>query len=160
MLETEKRNPATTHIDQADTVTMLRLMQDANRRSVDAVGEALDAVGKAVDAAAASLLTGGRIIYVGAGTSGRLAVQDAAECPPTFGVDYDTVVAVMAGGEKAVFGRLPGIQRLDGRAGVAVGEQAAAHRAGQRQGIFQSRGSKFAQARAGRGAGERPGHAG
>ncbi len=103
MLKTEQRNPETTHIDQADTATMLRLMQDANRRSVDAVGEALDAVGKAVDAAAEALRQGGRIIYVGAGTSGRLAVQDAAECPPTFGVDYDTVVAIIAGGEKAVF---------------------------------------------------------
>lgn len=103
MLETEKRNPATTHIDTADTATMLRMMQDANRRSVDAVGEALAAVAMAVDAAAEALSKGGRIIYVGAGTSGRLAVQDAAECPPTFGVDYDTVVAVMAGGEKAVF---------------------------------------------------------
>ncbi len=103
MLETEKRNPATTHIDTADTATMLRMMQEANRRSVDAVGEALDAVAQAVDAAAEALSNGGRIIYVGAGTSGRLAVQDAAECPPTFGVDYDTVVALIAGGEKAVF---------------------------------------------------------
>ena len=60
MLETEKRNPATTHIDTADTATMLRMMQDANRRSVDAVGEALDAVGKAVDAAAEALRQGGR----------------------------------------------------------------------------------------------------
>lgn len=103
MLETEKRNLATTHIDQADTATMLRMMQDANRRSVDAVGEALDAIAKAIDVAAEALRKGGRIIYVGAGTSGRLAVQDAAECPPTFGVDYDTVVALIAGGEKAVF---------------------------------------------------------
>ncbi len=103
MLETEKRNPATTHIDTADTATMLRMMQEANRRSVDAVGEVLDAVAQAVDAAAKALSNGGRIIYVGAGTSGRLAVQDAAECPPTFGVDYDTVVAIIAGGEKAVF---------------------------------------------------------
>ena len=103
MLETEKRNPATTHIDTADTATMLRMMQDANRRSVDAVGDALDAVAKAVDAAAEALAKGGRIIYVGAGTSGRLAVQDAAECPPTFGVDCETVVAIIAGGEKAVF---------------------------------------------------------
>ena len=103
MLETEKRNPATTHIDQADTATMLRLMQEANQRSVAAVGEALAAVGRAVDAAAEALRQGGRILYVGAGTSGRLAVQDAAECPPTFGVDYDTVVALIAGGERAVF---------------------------------------------------------
>ena len=82
---------------------MLRMMQDANRRSVEAVGEALDAVARAVDAAAAALAAGGRILYVGAGTSGRLAVQDAAECPPTFGVSPETVVALIAGGPDAVF---------------------------------------------------------
>lgn len=103
MFSTEKRNPKTTHIDQADTATMLKLINDENKRSVEAVGEALDAIGKAVDAAAESIANGGRIIYMGAGTSGRLAVQDAAECPPTFGVDHNTVVAIIAGGEKAVF---------------------------------------------------------
>ena len=100
---TERRNPATTHIDRADTATMLRMMQEANRRSVEAVEEALDAVGAAVDAAAAALARGGRLIYAGAGTSGRLAVQDAAECPPTFGVSSGTVVAIIAGGREAVF---------------------------------------------------------
>ena len=103
MIETEKRNPKTTHIDKADTMTMLRLINDENRRSVEAVDEALGEVAKAVDLAAAALAAGGRIIYAGAGTSGRLAVQDAAECPPTFGVDYNTVVAVIAGGDGAVF---------------------------------------------------------
>ncbi|MBQ6926003.1 MAG: N-acetylmuramic acid 6-phosphate etherase, partial [Kiritimatiellae bacterium] len=73
-LRTEQRNPATTHIDRAGTAEMLRMMQEANRRSVEAVGEALDAVGAAVDAAAEALARGGRILYVGAGTSGRLAV--------------------------------------------------------------------------------------
>ncbi len=102
-LSTERRNPATTHIDRADTDEMVRMMQEANRRSVDAVGEALGAIGKAVDAATEALARGGRIIYAGAGTSGRLAVQDAAECPPTFGVDPGTVVALLAGGREAVF---------------------------------------------------------
>lgn len=102
-LRTEQRNPATTHIDRAGTAEMLRMMQEANRRSVEAVGEALDAVGAAVDAAAEALARGGRILYVGAGTSGRLAVQDAAECPPTFGVDPGTVTALIAGGPGAVF---------------------------------------------------------
>ena len=100
---TERRNPATTYIDRVDTATMLRMMQEANRRSVEAVDGALEAVGKAVDAAAAALARGGRLIYAGAGTSGRLAVQDAAECPPTFGVSSGTVVALIAGGPEAVF---------------------------------------------------------
>ncbi len=102
MSETEKRNPKTTHIDKADTLTMLKLIQEENQRAVDAVGEAIDSIAPAVDAAAKALGEGGRLIYVGCGTSGRLAVLDAAECPPTYGVDYDTVIAVMAGGTDAI----------------------------------------------------------
>ena len=103
MLATEQRNPATKDFDKAGTDEMLRMMDEANRRSVDAVCEALPQVARVVDAAAAALAAGGRIIYVGAGTSGRLAVLDAAECPPTFGADPGTVVALMAGGAGAMF---------------------------------------------------------
>jgi N-acetylmuramic acid 6-phosphate etherase len=99
---TEARNPLTTHIDRASTEEMLRMISDANRRSVEAVDEALADIGKAVDAAAEALTNGGRIVYVGCGTSGRTAVADAAECPPTYGVDYNTVIAVIAGGESAI----------------------------------------------------------
>ena len=122
MQGTEQRNPATTHIDKADTATMLRMMQDANHRSVEAVGEALDAVGAAVDAAAAAIARGGRIIYAGAGTSGRLAVQDAAECPPTFGVAKETVVALIAGGPEAVFHAVEQVEDSEeaGRADIAA----------------------------------------
>lgn len=102
-MTTESRNPLTKHIDRCATSEMLRLIQDENRRSVEAVETALPAVERACDVAAASLASGGRLIYVGAGTSGRLAVCDAAECPPTFGVSADTVCAVMAGGREAMF---------------------------------------------------------
>ena len=103
LLRTEARNPATAHLDRATTPDMLRLIQEANRRSVEAVQEALPQIARVVDAAATAVAGGGRIIYVGAGTSGRLAVQDAAECPPTYGVDPGIVVALMAGGREAVF---------------------------------------------------------
>lgn len=102
MTTTESRNPATTHIDRADTATMLRLIQDGNRRSVEAVEEALGEIAKAVDAVSDAIGKGGRLIYLGAGTSGRLAVLDAAECPPTYGTDPDTVVALIAGGPSAL----------------------------------------------------------
>lgn len=102
MIPTERRNPKTTHIDQADTLTMLRLINDENMHSVRAIDAALPQIEKAVDAAAEAIARGGRLIYIGAGTSGRIAVADAAECPPTYGVDYNTVIAVIAGGESAL----------------------------------------------------------
>ena len=102
MHATEMRNPRTTHIDKMDTLEMLSVINDENRRSVEAVEKALPQVAKAVDAVAAAFERGGRLIYVGAGTSGRIAVMDAAECPPTFGVDYGQVLAILAGGEKTL----------------------------------------------------------
>lgn len=102
MSRTEARNPKTTHIDKMSTVEMLRIINEENMNSVRAVEAASEQIAKAVDAATAALEAGGRIIYIGAGTSGRLSVVDASECPPTFGVDYNTVRAVIAGGEKAI----------------------------------------------------------
>ncbi|MBR2375301.1 MAG: N-acetylmuramic acid 6-phosphate etherase [Clostridia bacterium] len=101
MLKTEQRNPRTTHIDKMSTIEMVRIINDENRRSVEAVEAALDSVAKAIDLVAAAFEKGGRLIYFGAGTSGRIAMMDATECPPTYGVDPGMVVPVMAGGEKA-----------------------------------------------------------
>lgn len=103
MQKTEMRNPLTTHIDKMSTSEMLQVIQNENRNAVEAVGEALEDIGKAVDAISASLEKGGRLIYMGAGTSGRLGVIDAAECPPTYGVSYDTVIGIIAGGKEAMF---------------------------------------------------------
>ena len=110
MLSTERRNPDSTHLDRLSVPDALRLMNDANRHSVEAVEAALPAVARVAEAAAAALAAGGRIVYVGAGTSGRLAVQDAAECPPTFGADPGTVVALMAGGREAMFRAAEGVE--------------------------------------------------
>lgn len=100
---TERRNPRSMKIDKMDAVSMLRLINDENMRSVEAVESAIASISRAVQVVAESFRTGGRLIYAGAGTSGRLAVQDASECPPTYGVDYNTVVANIAGGKEAVF---------------------------------------------------------
>lgn len=99
---TEARNPLTKNIDKASTYEMLDMISKENMNSVLAVDRALKEIVSVVDAATKALEAGGRIIYVGCGTSGRIAVADAAECPPTYGVDYDTVIAVIAGGESAL----------------------------------------------------------
>ncbi len=103
MLATEMRNPATTHIDTASTLEQLQLIQAENMRAAAAVGQALPAIAAAVDAIVAGLRQGGRLIYLGAGTSGRLGVLDASECPPTYGVSPDLVVGVIAGGRECMF---------------------------------------------------------
>lgn len=103
MLKTEMRNERTMHIDKMETVEMLRVMNEENRRSVEAVDQALEQIAKAVEAVAQALERDSRLIYVGAGTSGRIAIQDAAECPPTFGADPSTIQAIMAGGREMVF---------------------------------------------------------
>lgn len=103
MLSTEKRNPKTTHFDKMDTAAMLKIISYENYNSVKAVEAAHKEIAEAIDAVVKAFENGGRLIYVGAGTSGRIAVMDAAECPPTYGTDYDTVIAIHAGGEKAMF---------------------------------------------------------
>jgi N-acetylmuramic acid 6-phosphate etherase len=100
--ETERRNPRARGIDRLTTRELLRRMNREDAQVPRAVARALPAIARAVDAVVARLARGGRLIYVGAGTSGRLAVLDAAECPPTFGISPRTVVAVIAGGRRAL----------------------------------------------------------
>lgn len=102
-LNTEARNPRTTEIDRLPTLDMVRLMAEENRVVEDAVAAEAEHIAKAIDLIAASLESGGSLIYVGAGTSGRLGVLDASECPPTFGVDQRLVRGLIAGGEDAMF---------------------------------------------------------
>ena len=85
-LRTEQRNPNTIHIDKMSTYQMLQAMNQENCRVPEAVEEVLQDLVPLVDSIAENLEKGGRLIYAGAGTSGRLAMADAAECPPTFGV--------------------------------------------------------------------------
>jgi len=99
---TEHRNPASRHLDRLSSTAILRLMNREDRKVAILVGKEIPAIARAVDVIVRSIRKGGRLIYVGAGTSGRLAVLDASECPPTFGVSQDLVQALIAGGRKAV----------------------------------------------------------
>lgn len=99
--QTEQRNPATMNLDQMSALEIATCMNAEDRNAVEAVREVLPQVATAIEWARAALQSGGRIVYFGAGTSGRLGVLDAVECPPTFGVDPDVVVGIMAGGERA-----------------------------------------------------------
>lgn len=102
MLKTEMRNPASTHIDRMTTREMIALIHQENMNAVRAVEAASDAIAQACDIVADRFEKGGRLIYIGCGTSGRLGVIDAAECPPTFGVSPEQVVGVIAGGLPAM----------------------------------------------------------
>lgn len=110
MLKTEERNAKTTHIDKMSTSEMLAVMQEENLNAVKAVDLAKNSITKAVDEISIRMAKGGRLFYVGCGTSGRLGVLDASECPPTFGVPNDLVVGIIAGGDKALRNAIEGAE--------------------------------------------------
>ena len=99
---TELRNPASRNLDRMTALQIVRLMNREDRKVAAAVGRELPTIARAVDAIVARMQTGGRLIYVGAGSSGRIAVVDASECPPTFGTSPGLVRALIAGGKKAM----------------------------------------------------------
>jgi N-acetylmuramic acid 6-phosphate etherase len=101
-LLTEQVNPASDRIDALPTARVLEIINAEDRHVADAVAREIPAITRAVDAIAAAIERGGRLFYIGAGTSGRLGVLDAAECPPTFSADPDVVQGIMAGGEQAL----------------------------------------------------------
>jgi len=100
-LITEAVNPRTTNIDELATLEILRLINEEDKLVAEAVGRELQRIAAAVDAIVDCLRQGGRLLYVGTGTSGRLGVLDAAECPPTFGVPPEMIQGVIAGGYEA-----------------------------------------------------------
>ena len=97
-LPTEQRNPASARIDEAPTLRILEILNDEDRKVPRAVNAVLPQVAEAVELVVTALRRGGRLFYVGAGSSGRLGVMDAAECPPTFGTPPETVQGIIAGG--------------------------------------------------------------
>jgi N-acetylmuramic acid 6-phosphate etherase len=109
-LTTERRNPGTREIDLASTTDILKLMNEEDRTVADTVRLALPSIAAAAELVVESFRKGGRLIYVGAGTSGRLGVLDAAECPPTFGVSPEMVVGMIAGGRDTVFLSREGVE--------------------------------------------------
>jgi N-acetylmuramic acid 6-phosphate etherase len=101
-LLTEQSNPASASIDALPTEEALRIINAEDRKVAEAVGREIPAIAKAVDAVVAAFQDGGRLFYIGAGTSGRLGVLDASECPPTFSVPPEMVQGIIAGGEGAL----------------------------------------------------------
>jgi N-acetylmuramic acid 6-phosphate etherase len=109
-LVTEQRNPATERIDAVSTEEMLRLLNAEDRKPAEAVGEVIPQIAEAVDHIFERMRRGGRVFYVGAGTSGRLGVLDAAEVPPTYGADPELFQALIAGGEAALVRSIEGAE--------------------------------------------------
>ncbi|MEN4569738.1 N-acetylmuramic acid 6-phosphate etherase [Pantoea agglomerans] len=99
---TEGRNPASQNIDELSTEAMLRVINDEDKKVALAVEAIVPQIAAAVDAICAAFQAGGRLIYCGAGTSGRLGILDASECPPTFGTPREQVIGLIAGGHTAI----------------------------------------------------------
>ncbi len=109
-LTTEHRNPNTMNLDRMSALEIARVMNLEDENTVRAVKEVLPRIAEAIRLGTESLEKGGRIIYLGAGTSGRLGVLDAAECPPTFGVPEGRVIGLIAGGERAILKAVEGAE--------------------------------------------------
>ena len=102
-LTTEMRNPDTLDIDKVSTIEMIRKINNEDKKVAEAVELEIENIAKAVDEISERMTKGGRIIYIGAGTSGRLGILDASECPPTYGVSEELVQGIIAGGMEAIF---------------------------------------------------------
>ncbi|HYE83349.1 MAG TPA: N-acetylmuramic acid 6-phosphate etherase [Clostridia bacterium] len=109
-LITESRNANTVNIDNVPTLEMLRMINNEDKTVAFAVEKELDRIAEAVDKIHERMSEGGRLIYIGAGTSGRLGIVDASECPPTFGTEPELVQGLIAGGRNAVFKSVEGAE--------------------------------------------------
>ncbi|MGA2421562.1 MAG: N-acetylmuramic acid 6-phosphate etherase [Candidatus Acidiferrum sp.] len=107
---TEQRHPASKNLDSMSALQIVRLINREDRKVPGAVARELPRIAAAVDAIVLAIHQGGRLIYVGAGTSGRLALLDAVELPPTYGITTDVVIALIAGGRKAITGAVEGAE--------------------------------------------------
>lgn len=109
-IATEQRNPDTMNIDALSTLDMVKLINREDHKVAQAVGQVTDKIAQAVDVIADRLSRGGRLIYCGAGTSGRLGVLDAVECPPTYSTEPEMVQGLIAGGYPAIFKAVEGAE--------------------------------------------------
>lgn len=110
MLNTEKRNPNSTHIDKMNSLEMAKVIQAENLNAALAVEKALPQIAEVIDRISERINKGGRLFYIGCGTSGRLGILDASECPPTYGVSPDMVVGLISGGDKAIRNAVEGAE--------------------------------------------------
>ncbi|MGL6168052.1 MAG: N-acetylmuramic acid 6-phosphate etherase, partial [Fusobacteriaceae bacterium] len=102
-LTTESRNQNTINIDSVSTAEMVKIINNEDKKVAEAVQIELPQIASAIDGIVERMKKGGRLIYIGAGTSGRLGILDASECPPTYGVSEDLVQGIIAGGVEAIF---------------------------------------------------------
>ena len=109
-IDTEQRNPRTMQIDTLPTLEMITLINEEDHKCAEAVREVLPQIAQSIDTIYEKIRNGGRLFYCGAGTSGRLGVLDAAECPPTYGVDPGLVVGLIAGGAPAFLKAVEGAE--------------------------------------------------
>ncbi len=121
-LATEQRNPRSMQIDMASTRDILRIMNEDDRLVPEAVGGELPYIEEAVELVVQAFRAGGRLFYAGAGTSGRLGILDASECPPTFGSPPDMVQGLIAGGRPAVFASQEGAEDSEESGAAAIDE--------------------------------------
>ena len=141
-LTTETVNPASLHMDESDTLDMLRIINEQDCLVPLAVQKQLPEIGKAVDLLYERLSQGGHMVYVGAGTSGRLGVLDASECPPTFSTSPEMVQAYMAGGDIALLTAVEGSED-DEEAGKALVNEIGLSKKDVLIGITASGGAPF-----------------
>src|SRR5690625_5247111 len=130
-LTTEKRNEYTMKIDDMATEDILQVINDEDRQVANRVTEVLPDIQKTVDVVYDALCQGGKLFYIGAGTSGRIGILDAVECPPTFSTPPDLIQAVMAGGDRAF---------VDAVDGVVDGEELGAEELWERERQAERRG--------------------
>ena len=109
-IATEQRNPNTTHIDTLSTLEMVRLINQEDQKVALAVAQVAPEIARAIDVITHQLSQGGRLFYAGCGTSGRLGILDAVECPPTYSTDPELVQAIIAGGYPAIFRAVEGAE--------------------------------------------------
>jgi N-acetylmuramic acid 6-phosphate etherase len=109
-LSTEQRNPNSMDIDARSISDILAIINSEDKKIATAVEDQIPYITLAVELVVKAFLNGGRLIYVGAGTSGRVGIVDASECPPTFGVSFDMVQGIIAGGERAMFRAVEGAE--------------------------------------------------
>ena len=117
-LITEQRNPNSMHVDSLSALEIVQLMNDEDKQVPLAIEKCLPQIAQAVECIVSAFQQGGRLVYIGAGTSGRLGVLDASECPPTFGVSPEMVKGIIAGGERALRHPIEGAE--DSRAQAVV----------------------------------------
>lgn len=120
LLQTEGRNPRTIDIDVVSTMEACRRMNEEDHIVAEAVQSVLSAIAEAVEIISEAFRAGGRLLYVGAGTSGRLGVLDASECPPTFSAPPEMVVGIMAGGPAAITEAVEGVEDSPAQGAAAI----------------------------------------